>query len=180
MNTKLILNYILFKTGDEKFQKLLDKVFREKAKTEDIVYFFSIENNKQNGIENMFYATRFDYLRIAIAIMDDYQNDTCVGKYLKEIYDRRVTKIPNYLLGDHAGDPNSTKSYGGHFHFDYPGLEEKVVFGMSGYGGKQILIDVEDSRIVVLNTIHFNHDRFKYDQKKLVVNPIKYGKDSFK
>ena len=28
--------------------------------------------------------------------MDDYQNDTCVGKYLKEIYERR---IPKNLLG---------------------------------------------------------------------------------
>ena len=32
-------NYILFKTGDDDFQKLLDKVFREKAKIKDIVYF---------------------------------------------------------------------------------------------------------------------------------------------
>jgi len=180
MNTKLILNYILFKTGDENFQKLLDKVFREKAKTEDIVYFFSIDNNKQNGIENMFYATRFDYLRIAKAIMDDYQDDTCVGKYLKEIYERRVTKVPNHLLEGIKHDPDGTKSYGGHFHFDFPGLEGKVVFVMTGYGGKKILIDVEDSRIVVLNTIHVNHSRFKYDKKKLVVNPIKHGKESFK
>ena len=180
MNTKLILNYILFKTGDENFQKLLDTVFREKAKIEDIVYFWSIDNNKQNGIENMFYATRFDYLRIAKAIMDDYQNDTCVGKYLKEIYERRATKIPNYLLEGMKHDPNSTKSYGGQFHFDYPGLEEKVVFGMSGYGGQQILIDVEDSRIVVVNSIHYNHDRFKYDHHKLLINPIKKGKKSFK
>jgi hypothetical protein len=37
-------------------------------------------------------ATRFDYLRIAKAIMDDYQNGTCVGKYLKEIYERRIPK----------------------------------------------------------------------------------------
>ena len=35
-------------------------------------------------------ATRYDFLRIAKAIMDDWQNETCEGKYLKEIYDRRV------------------------------------------------------------------------------------------
>ena len=39
---------------------------------------------------------------------------------------------------------------------------------MGGYGGKAILIDVEDSRIVVVNTIHYNNDRFKYDHKKLL------------
>ena len=179
MNTKLILNYVLFKTGDDNFQKLLDKVFREKAKTEDIVYFFSIDNNPQNGIENMFYATRFDYLRIAKAIMDDYQDNTCVGKYLKEIYERRIQKN---LKDNNRREPpyNLTKSYGGQFHLDYPGLEDKVVFGMGGYGGKAILIDVEDSRIVVVNTIHYNSSRFKYDHKKLLINPIKYGKESFK
>ena len=80
------------------------------------------------------------------------------------------------------GEPeyNRTYSYGGQFHLDYPGLEDKVVFGMGGYGGKAILIDVEDSRIVVINTIHYNSSRFKYDHKKLLINPIKHGKESFK
>ena len=180
MNTKLIFNYILFKTGDHDFQKLLDKVFRENAKIKDFVYFFSTNENKSNGIENMFYATRFDYLRIAKAIMDDYQNGTCVGKYLKEVYDRRIPKDLNH--NGHRAEPhyNRTKSYGGQFHLDYPGLEDKVVFGLGGYGGKAILIDVEDSRIVVVNTIHYNNDRFKYDHKKLLINPIKQGKKSFK
>ena len=180
MNTKLILNYILFKVGEEKFQDLLDKAFREKARIKDGVYFYSIMGNKQSGIENMFYATRLDYLRIAKSIMDEYQNDTCFGKYLKEIYERRVPKSLNH--NGNRGEPhyNRTKSYGGQFHLDYPGLEDKVVFGMGGYGGKAILIDVEDSRIVVVNTIHYNNDRFKYDHKKLLINPIKHGKESFK
>ena len=39
-----------------------------------------------------FFASRYDYLRIAKAIMDDYQNQTCEGKYLKEIYKRRIPK----------------------------------------------------------------------------------------
>ena len=54
--------------------------------------------------------------------MDDYQNDTCVGKYLKEIHKRRIPK--NY--GGHKKEPefNRTKSYGGQFHMDYPGLSK--------------------------------------------------------
>ena len=67
----------------------------------------------------------------------------------------------------------------GQFNFDYPSLENKIVFGMGGYGGKVILIDVEDSRIVVVNSIHFNLKRFKYDYEKLLFNPIKYGKKNF-
>ena len=181
LNTMLILNYIMFKTGDDDFQKLLDKVFREKAKTKDIVYFHKLyASSKAGNAHSMFYATRYDYLRIAKAIMDDYQNDTCVGKYLKEIHERRILKNVDHKTS--RGEPhyNRSRSYGGQFHMDYPELQNKVVFGMGGFGGKSILIDVEDSRIVVVNSIHYNHDRFKYDHHKLLIKPIKHGKESFK
>ena len=59
---------------------------------------------------------------------------------------------------------------------DFPGLKNKVIFGMGGYGGNAILIDMENSRIVVLNSQHFNNDRFKYSIKKLLIDPIKNGK----
>ena len=39
-----------------------------------------------------FYATRYDYLRIAKTIMEDWNNNTCAGKYLKTIYERRINK----------------------------------------------------------------------------------------
>ena len=68
------------------------------------------------------------------------------------------------------------RSYGGQFHMDYPGLKDKVVFGMGGFGGNAILIDVENSRIVVLNSLHYNYDRFKYNHKKLLIDPIKNGR----
>ena len=37
-----------------------------------------------------FYANRYDYLRIGKRILDDWNNDTCVGKYLKTIYEQRI------------------------------------------------------------------------------------------
>jgi CubicO group peptidase (beta-lactamase class C family) len=175
MNTNLILNYVSFKTGDD-FQKILDKTFKEKAKIKYPVYFYKKRATKQQGnADPMFYATRYDYLRIAKAIMDDYQKQNCVGKYLKEIYERRIPKNINH--DGMRGEPlfNRTKSYGGQFHLDYPGLKDKIVFGMGGYGGKAILIDVEDSRIVILHSQHFNNNKFKYSVKKLLINPIKKG-----
>ena len=119
-------------------------------------------------------ATRFDYLRIAKAIMDDYQNDTCVGKYLKEIYERRIPK----KLTQERNEPafNRTKSYGGQFHMDFPGLKDKIIFGMGGYGGNMILIDVENSRILVVNSLHYNNKKYKYNHKKLLHDPFKKGK----
>ena len=126
----------------------------------------------------MFYATRYDWLRLAKAIMDDYQNDTCVGKYLKEIYDRKIPKG----VKEFEDEPgfNKTYSYGGQFHLDYPGLKNKVVFGMGGRSGQAVLIDMEDSRIIVINSIHYNKDRYKYNVKKLLINPIKKGEKAFK
>ena len=39
-----------------------------------------------------FYADRYDYVRIANMIMNHWNNDTCVGKYLKTMYENRVDK----------------------------------------------------------------------------------------
>ncbi len=176
INTNLILNYVLFKSNGN-FDKLLNKIFQEKARIKHEVFFFKKHVSDELGnADPMFYATRFDYLRIAKALMDDYQNNTCFGKYLKEIYKRRIPKN----LGE-EGEPafNRTYSYGGQFHMDYPGLKDRVVFGFGGRSGQAILIDMENSRIIVLNSIHYNNGRYKYNVKKLLINPIKHGKKTF-
>jgi len=173
---QLILNYVHYKTGDD-FKKLLNKIFNDKIK---IKHSIAIEKSshfavlKSGGLHPMIKATRYDYLRLAKAIMDDYQNDTCVGKYLKEIHKRRVPK--KYNENKYEPEFNRTKSYGGYFHMDYPGLKNKVIFGMGGYGGQAILIDMENSRIVVLNSLHYNNGKYKYNVKKLLIDPIKKGK----
>ena len=81
----------------------------------------------------------------------------------------------NIKVGDEPAF-NFSYSYGGQFHMDYPGLKNKVVFGLGGFGGQAILIDVENSRIVVLNNLHFNNKKFKYNVQKLLIDPIKKGK----
>jgi len=171
--TNIIMNYVIHKSNGN-FQKLLNKIFQEKAKIKNSVFFL-----KQKGIEDKYgpgryslRASRYDYLRIAKAIMDDYQNQTCVGKYLKEIHEKRIKK------NSKDGEPefNRTKSYGGQFHFDYPGLKNRIVFGLGGYAGQAILIDMENSRIVVLNSLHYNNTKYKYNHKKLLLDPIKNGK----
>ena len=172
--TQLILNYIKFKT-DEDYDKLYSKIFNDKVKIKHSILFGRLGASEKNGNGHPnISATRFDYLRLAKAIMDDYQNDTCVGKYLKEIHKRRIPK--NYNENKHEPEFNRTKSYGGQFHMDYPGLKNRIVFGMGGYGGQAILIDVENSRIIVLNSLHYNDGKYKYNVKKLLINPIKKGK----
>ena len=172
--TNIIMNYVIHKSNGN-FQKLLNKIFQEKAKIKNSVFFL-----KQKGIEDKYgpgryslRASRYDYLRIAKAIMDDYQNQTCVGKYLKEIHEKRIKK--NVKRGDEPGF-GSSYSYGGQFHFDYHGLKNRIIFGLAGYGGQAILIDMENSRIVVLNSAHYNNSKYRYNEKKLLINPIKKGK----
>ena len=59
---------------------------------------------------------------------------------------------------------------------DFPGLKDKIIFGMGGYGGNMILIDVENSRILILNSLHYNNTKYKYNHKKLILDLFKNGK----
>ena len=172
--TQLILNYVLFKTGDD-FEKILEKTFNEKAKIKDSVIFWKVKNSsKERGNANiMFYATRYDYLRIAKAMLDDWQNDTCVGKYLKTIFENRISKDNDKKRqrGDRT-QWNFARGYAGQFQTHYKGISKKrPVMGMHGRGGQQIVIDFERSRIVVTNAIYED-----YNYKKIVYDPIKKGK----
>ena len=167
----VIFNYVKFKSGND-FQNLLDKAF-QKAGIENSVYFNKLKDSVVHGnAHNMFFASRYDYLRIAKSIIDDYQNDTCLGKYYKEIYKQRIEKKNK---GTKHEDPpfSPGKSYGGYFHMDYAGLKDKVIFGMSGYGGNTLIMDMENSRIVVLNSIHWSNKKYKYNVKKLLIEPFK-------
>ena len=174
--TNTIMNYTIFKVGDD-YQKLLNKVFKEDAKIKNSVFFSKTirrsHSDKEKGEYGRysFYADRYDYLRIAKSIMDHWNNDTCVGKYLKTIYEKRVNKSKRSYDGDRSGQFDVamyTKKYGGQFHFDIIGLSKRKILGMSGFGGQNIIIDFERERIIVVNS----RDRH-YNWKKIVLKKLK-------
>ena len=174
--TNTIMNYTIFKVGDD-YQKLLNKVFKEDAKIKNSVFFSKTirksHSDKEKGEYGRysFYADRYDYLRIAKSIMDHWNNDTCVGKYLKNIYEKRVNKSKKSYDGDRSGQFDVamyTKKYGGQFHFDIIGLSKRKILGMSGFGGQNIIIDFEKERIIVVNS----RDRH-YNWKKIVLKKLK-------
>ena len=77
------------------FKDLLNEIFREKV---GIEYDATLVASEQSGFNNKsttntFLTTRYDYLRVARAMLEDWQNDTCEGKYLKSLYERKVKKI---------------------------------------------------------------------------------------
>ena len=174
--TNTIMNYTIFKVGDN-YQQLLNKVFKEDAKVKNSVFFsktirtrFTDQKKGEYG-RYSFYADRYDYLRIAKSIMDHWNNDTCVGKYLKTIYEQRINKNKKSYDGDRSGQFDVamyTKKYGGQFHFNIIGLSKRKILGMSGFGGQNIVIDFEKERIIVVNS----RDRH-YNWKKIVLKKLK-------
>jgi CubicO group peptidase (beta-lactamase class C family) len=174
--TNIIMNYTIFKVGDD-YQKLLNKVFKEDSKIKNSVFFHkTIRSRFKNQVKGeygrySFYADRYDYLRIAKSMMDHWNNDTCVGKYLKTIYEQRINKNKKSYDGDRSGQFDAavyTKKYGGQFHFDIIGLSKRKILGMSGFGGQNIIIDFEKERIIVVNS----RDRH-YNWKKIVLKKLK-------
>ena len=170
----IILNYMIFKIGDEKFEQLLNEIFTNKVKTEYSSFFFNVEaaTSSDRSLYGALSVTRYDYLRIAKAMLDDWQNDTCEGKFLKDIFNKRIKKTAKYV-NDRKNHKSlsKTREYAGFFHTGYSGMKDRPVMGMDGYGGQSILIDFEKGRIVATMAVHLN-----YNWKKIVYDPIKKGK----
>ena len=170
LTTNVIMNYVKHKAGDN-WDKLLHKVFNEHVSVKNSVYFSKsrkyLKYDDFISARYSFYANRYDYLRIAKTMMEDWHNDTCAGKYLKTIYENRVQKKDNTKEADDVG--LYTKSYGGQFHFDIFGIDKtRKIIGMSGFAGQQILIDLDNKRIIVVNSLYRN-----YNWKKIVHSVIK-------
>jgi len=176
----IVLSYLLFKYGDDDFKQLLDDVFQKKIKIKNEIFLNKngLAKKDEQSLFHQFYTTRYDYLRIAKAMLDDWQNDTCVGKYLKTIHERRIPK--NGLQGTtrRVGMP---LSYAGFFHTGYKGMENRPVMAMDGFGGQTITIDFERGRIIATLSIHDNM-RFpkpgSLNWEKIVYERIKNGKSA--
>jgi len=164
LTTNVVMNYVIYKTGDD-WKKLLHKVFVEDAKVEKRVYFGKTLNKNKVGNRKSgeygrysFYAQRYDYLRIAIMMMNHWNNNTCVGKYLKTMYENRVEKnegVRSKFKGNHM----VTQSYGGQFHFDPIGIDRPILM-MDGAYGQQVVIDFENNKIITAHSTDRHYDYY--------------------
>ena len=192
LTSDVIFNYMMHKVGDD-FDQFIVNFYQNKIKVEFPIYLWMTrlttgsyppatknlieEGAGQFGIS----ATRYDFLRIAKSIMDDWQNDTCEGKYLKEIYKRRVSKNNNDYDKRWDGSDRRygkaefsrmSRKYAGQFHTDILGLQGREILVLNGANGQQIVIDMDNSRIVVIGAVKAND----YDTYKLGYEPIKFGR----
>ena len=167
----LIMNYLIFKVGEEKYQELLDDIFRKKVGIQYGMYFVEPETSEpgDRSTHSTFLATRYDYLRMSKAMLDDWQNDTCEGKYLKSLFERKIKK--NERWENNKDSFGLTKYYAGFFHTGLKGMKNRPIFIMDGYGGQIFTIDFERGRIVATIAIHRD-----FNWKKIGYSVIKNGK----
>ena len=149
----------------------MDDIFRKKIGIEHGVYSAEPETSEpgDRSTTTTFLATRYDYLRISKAMLDDWQNDTCEGKYLKSLFERKINK--NEKWENNKDSFGLTKSYAGFFHTGLKGMKKRPIFIMDGYGGQIFTIDFERGRIVATIAIHRD-----FNWKKIGYSVIKKGK----
>jgi hypothetical protein len=181
--TDVIANYIVYRAG-ENYDELMRMVFQDKV---NIAFPVSYEKHRQTLINNepseyygdlqtlasySYFMTRLDFLRVAEAMMLDYQNDTCVGRYLKEIQERAEPWYHGRNYGPKARlwINNYAQRYGGNFYFNFIGMSDRNVFGTEGYNGQNMLIDMDNSRIVITNSA-----ATAWDTKALMLDVIRDG-----
>ena len=181
----IIANYIVFKSGKD-YDKLMKKVFQDKIKIGNEIAYekhgqtrnMSQIIHKYNGSPQTlasysYYMTRLDFLRFAEAMMKDYQNETCVGNYLRESQQQAIKWFKYRPTKKNAQWylHNYSKKYGSQFYFDFKGLKKRNIIGTEGYNGQNILIDLDNSRIVVTNSAATG-----WNVKTYMLNVIKKGK----
>ena len=181
----IIANYVVFKAG-EKYDDLMRKVFQDKIKIENKVSYekhgqsvlhILDKHPKYNGSPQTlasysYHMTRLDFLRAAEAIMKDYQNKTCVGNYLRESqqqakkwYKYKPSTDKPFWINKYA------KKYGSQFYFDFYSMKNRNIIGTEGLNGQNILIDTDNSRIVVTNSAATG-----WNVKTYMLNVIRKGK----
>ena len=165
MTTNVIMNYVIYKTGDD-WEKLLHKIFIEDAKVAKRVYFHKTLRKDKTGNRKSgeygrysFYADRYDYLRIANMIMNHWKNDTCVGKYLKTMYENRVDRQYDEYR-DNDGNHKVAQTYGGQFLWDAIGLEDRPILMMDGFAGQQVVIDFDNNKIITIHSTDRHYDYY--------------------
>ena len=94
MDTNVVASYVLYKMGQDNFVKLLNEIFVNKVGIEHDIFLFKQEDAKKKtpSLTYAFYITRYDFLRIAVAMLEDWNKNTCEGKYLKSLWENRINK----------------------------------------------------------------------------------------
>lgn len=175
--TNVAMNYMIFKLGDD-WRQFSQNIFQNKIGIESRFFFQKVWGfgaADGNGWYSS-YANRYDFLRIAIAMMEDWNEGNCVGNYLKSSLKNSHAKSKDEWTHDlepsqAPEERHFASNYANQFHTAYKGMRSRNIVGMDGYGGQSILIDMDNSRVVAVMAGSTN-----YNWYELVYKVIKEGK----
>ena len=176
----VIANYAVFKVGD-KYSQLINHIFQDKVKIKNEVHFqlhkvtsgSQYRGQLQTRASYSFMLTRKDLLRVAVAMMRDYQQETCVGKYLRgaQAQAKRWPKYRPSADNSFLWATRYARKYGAQFYFDFHKMEGRNILLTAGLNGQSILIDMDNSKIVVTQSA-----ANAWDKRAFMLNVIRDGK----
>ena len=166
MNTNVVASYMVHKMGWKQYKKMLKEIFNDKVGIENHVVMHQPTNStrSQHTLTYGMFLTRYDYLRVAVSMLDDWNNNTCEGKYLKSLYENRIDK--GFRPKDNTKGMSNSNHYAGQFYVGISGKGDVPIFIMSGFGGQNIAIDFENKKITAIMAIHRNYDWMKLVHSK--------------
>ena len=190
LTADVLASYLMHRVGQD-FDDFIRDFYQNKVRIEFPIYLemnpvmnrslspTTDQRIKEGAARYGIFATRYDFLRIAKAMLDDWQQDTCEGRYLKEIYNRSVSstkKLSTWNKSDMKyGYPSFghvSKEFGGQYWLKPLGLEGRQVLVMMGSNGQLIAIDMDNARIVVISAAVEKY----YNARKLAYLPLKHGR----
>ena len=167
LNTNVFASYVMATMGKKEYKKMLNDIFQNKIGIEYNVVMKQPSQSKKSDLSMTYgmHLTRYDYMRIAVAMLDDWNNNTCEGQYLKSLHENRIKK--GKTNNANTTDAFShTKSYGGQFHMGISGKRDKPIFIMDGFAGQTVTIDFENNKIVSTMAIHRDYNWSKLVNSK--------------
>ena len=92
-------------------------------------------------------------------MLNHWKNDTCVGKYLKTMYENRVDRQKEAYT-NLGGNHKAAQTYGGQFLWDAIFLDDRPILMMDGFAGQQVVIDFDNNRIITAHSTDRHYDYY--------------------
>lgn len=150
-NTDLIA-MAMVNSAPNGFEKFVHEALVEPAGLKYLTEY-KTDKAKNPNAAGLFFATRTDWLRIALKIAEDFKSPHCIGEYLR-------SSVSDYVLTREK----PCSRYGKFFwHKCSPSSLNDI--RLRGHGGKRIIIDRDQKRILVIHSIVNNYDEIRIIRK---------------
>ena len=153
LNTNVFASYVMATMGSKEYKKMLKDIFQNKIGIQYNVVMKQPSMSKKSDLSMTYgmHLTRYDYMRVAVAMLNDWNNNTCEGQYLKSLYKNKIVK--NDGVNKNHAHSNATH-YAGQFHT----YADKPIFILDGFAGQTITIDFDNKKIISTMAIHRDYD----------------------